>query len=86
MDAGNAGTAGGTAYPFGFDNDDYRGVKMSKHSEAVKHLVALTKYCINIENCDNCAIEEYCTCHMLTEAEIKRLETKAKELERQDSK
>lgn len=55
---------------------------MGKHSEAVKHLVALTKYCVNIENCENCVIENYCTCHMLTEAEIKKLNARAKELER----
>ena len=28
MDAGDAGTAGGTAYPFGFSNDGYRGIEM----------------------------------------------------------
>lgn len=28
MDAGDAGTAGGTTYPFGFDNDGYRGIEM----------------------------------------------------------
>lgn len=27
VDAGDAGTAGGTAYPFGVFNDSYRGVK-----------------------------------------------------------
>ena len=57
---------------------------MSKHSKAVEHLVALNRYCINIENCKDCVIEDYCHCNMLTEADVKKLKARAEELEVQE--
>lgn len=57
---------------------------MIRHSEAVSHLIALHRYCINIENCDDCAIQEHCHLTMLTEADKKKLRARAEELEVQE--